>query len=40
LRRLEQRRRRLEDAFFDVLRESDPLQGSASPQTAIQGARK
>jgi ABC-2 type transport system ATP-binding protein len=40
LRRLEQRRRRLEDAFFDVLRESDPLQGSASPQTASQGARK
>jgi hypothetical protein len=25
LRRLEQRRRKLEDAFFDVLREHDPL---------------
>jgi ABC-2 type transport system ATP-binding protein len=27
LRRLERRRRRLEDAFFDVLREQDPLKG-------------
>ncbi len=41
LRRLERKRRRLEDAFFDVLRAQDPLQAPASaaapaPSDAIQ----
>ena len=31
LRRLERKRRRLEDAFFDVLRAQDPLQKAAAP---------
>jgi len=37
LRRLDQQRRRLEDAFFDVLREQDPLkQPARAPAEAIQ----
>jgi ABC-2 type transport system ATP-binding protein len=43
LRRLERRRRKLEDAFFDVLREQDPLKGATdlkgqdlSHQTGVQ----
>src|SRR5262249_21266599 len=41
LRRLERKRRKLEDAFFDVLRERDPLKqeqhvaAGPSPQTAV-----
>jgi ABC-2 type transport system ATP-binding protein len=33
LRRLERQRRRLEDAFFDVLRQADPLKESAEPES-------
>ncbi len=36
LRRLERRRRKLEDAFFDVLRESDPLKGSGAKEAPVE----
>jgi ABC-2 type transport system ATP-binding protein len=39
LRRLERQRRKLEDAFFDVLRQDDPLKeadGRAAPSEAVQ----
>jgi ABC-2 type transport system ATP-binding protein len=39
LRRLERRRRRLEDAFFEVLREHDPLRDEAGSGRSPQGVQ-